>query len=336
MRERGSQWTILLIVACLLTALVINLYLLPENNLIAAFYAVGVLIAAQKLSPRAVIVVAVVAVLLYLLNVYVKGRSLAVAPVGVAALAIVSYLALQLSRQRRETDRRAREAEEARRSLQEYMGMVSHELGQPLTLIRGYAHLLNRSGAERPAPERKAVAAISDASARAYRLVNDLRDASRIGAGHFEVQPASADLAAVARQVVEEQQAATTRHELMLETPERLEGHFDGGRVGQLLTNLVSNAIKYSPEGGPVRITLEQRDGSAEMRVSDSGQGIPPEQQGLLFRPFSRLDQEQKGTGLGLYISRAIAEAHGGDIRVESERGRGSTFTVKLPLRAPS
>jgi signal transduction histidine kinase len=126
----------------------------------------------------------------------------------------------------------------------------------------------------------------------------------------------------------------TVYHHLVLEAPERLVGNWDGGRVGQLLANLVSNAIKYSPAGGEVRVALDCIGGEACVRVSDQGIGMSPDQIERLFQPFTRLyrGQEIHGLGLGLYISKAIAEAHGGRIWVESRPGQGSTFTVTLPL----
>ncbi len=142
------------------------------------------------------------------------------------------------------------------------------------------------------------------------------------------------DLAALARQTVEEQRYTATTHSLSLQAPPCLEGSWDSDRMSQLLTNLISNAVRYSPKDSDVRVAVRQLPDSAVISVCDHGIGIPPEQQDLLFRPFSRLDgaKARKGTGLGLYICKAIVEAHHGRIWVESEQGKGTSFHVSLPL----
>jgi signal transduction histidine kinase len=104
----------------------------------------------------------------------------------------------------------------------------------------------------------------------------------------------------------------------------------------QLFANLVSNAMNYSPHGSEVRIHVDQHGDNIIARVSDDGAGIIPDDQATLFQPFTRLDENTLGTGLGLYICRGIVEAHGGRIWVESEQGKGSDFVVELPLSAPS
>jgi signal transduction histidine kinase len=135
---------------------------------------------------------------------------------------------------------------------------------------------------------------------------------------------------------VEARQATTERHQLVLEAPEQLEGEWDPGRLGQVLDNLLGNAITYSPDGGMVRVAVRQEDGQAIISVSDQGLGLRQGDLGQLFQLFSRLEtgREIRGTGLGLYISRGIVEAHGGSVRAESAGpGRGATFTVALPLK---
>jgi signal transduction histidine kinase len=125
-------------------------------------------------------------------------------------------------------------------------------------------------------------------------------------------------------------------HRLELDLPqEPIHAAFDPLRIGQVLTNLVSNAIKYSPAGGPVRVSLERADGSAVLAVTDRGLGISPEDRAELFQPFRRGASVQDaipGVGLGLAASRKLVQAHGGTIEVESEPGSGSTFRVILPL----
>jgi signal transduction histidine kinase len=141
---------------------------------------------------------------------------------------------------------------------------------------------------------------------------------------------------AIARHVAELFRPGAPTHELTVEVPEGpVVVTCDPMRLEQVLGNLVSNAIKYSPEGGPVRMSVRRHEGEAQVRVEDSGMGIPAEEQARLFEPFRRggLDRRSTipGVGLGLYIARRIVEAHGGRITLRSEPGLGSEFTVALP-----
>ncbi|MBI4491769.1 MAG: HAMP domain-containing histidine kinase [Chloroflexi bacterium] len=168
------------------------------------------------------------------------------------------------------------------------------------------------------------------------RLVVDLMDAARIGAGAFQVQPQPTDLVALASQVVQTQQASSPHHCIKLETPDQLEGVWDPDRLAQVLNNLVGNAVKYSPGGGEVQVQLRREDGQAVVSVSDQGSGIRLEDLPLLFQPFSRLyvGLGTRGAGLGLYIAQGIVRAHAGRIWATSPGpGQGATFTFSLPLR---
>jgi signal transduction histidine kinase len=189
-----------------------------------------------------------------------------------------------------------------------------------------------------PEASEKMIYAIQKETHRMNRLISDMLDASQIGAGRFTIQREPMDLVSLARDIVQQQQATTTKHHIILEAPKSLEGVWDADRIAQVLTNLLSNAIKYSPEGGYIWVNLSQVDGNATVRVTDQGIGVAPDDIPLLFEPFSRLYREQpaKGTGLGLYITKAIVEAHGGRIQVESAGpGKGSSFILTLPLSGP-
>ena len=234
-------------------------------------------------------------------------------------------------------DREAhRETEEARQRLQQFIGMVAHDLRGPLGVVATSLELLRESKRRNRAEvEQHVLPATENAIRRMRRLVDDLLGASRIGAGRFQIRPFPMDLIDVTRRVVEQHRGISPLHRLILDAPERLEGEWDPERVGQLLTNLISNAIKYSPDGGSVRITVRGDEECVMIRVADEGPGIPANRIRLLFQPFSRLDREPEteGLGLGLYIAKAIAEAHGGRIWVESEVGSGTAFYVELPMR---
>lgn len=235
------------------------------------------------------------------------------------------------------------EADQAVRLREEFLSIASHELKTPLTTVKGYVQLLSREISRPQLDHDLLVELLNDLQAQVDRfetLVNDLLDASRIQQGRLELRPEPLDLTALAQQVLERFEHAaerTERHTLVLEAPGPIWGTWDPAQLDQVLTNLVSNALKYSPEGGEVRLRLRHRGDSVEVMVSDQGVGIPPEEQALLFQPFVRgaAGRNIGGTGLGLYITAQIVARHGGSIHIQSEVGVGSTFTVCLPL-APS
>jgi signal transduction histidine kinase len=204
-----------------------------------------------------------------------------------------------------------------------------------LTVTGGYSQLLRRRlDGNASDSVRSAVDGIEGSVHRMRRLVGDLHDATRIGAGKFDVRPASVDLSSLVQQVVEEHRSAAPEHAIDVDVPGRIVGNWDYERISQVLGNLISNAIKYSPKRGRIAVIVRRVGTIAEVSVSDQGPGIPSERLAELFRPYSRLDQQGgvDGTGLGLYISKGIVEAHGGSIRVESSPGHGSRFYVALPV----
>jgi signal transduction histidine kinase len=173
-------------------------------------------------------------------------------------------------------------------------------------------------------------------------LVQELQDAAQVQAGRsLELRTGSMDLAALAGQVVEDQQATTQDHRIRLHQPATaVEGLWDAARLRRVIGNLVSNAIKYSPDGGEVVVTLgrEVDEGGgawAVLRVADQGMGIPAAELPRLFRPYFRASNASgrvRGVGLGLAGVKRVVEQHGGTVAVQSTQGRGSTFTVRLPL----
>jgi signal transduction histidine kinase len=234
----------------------------------------------------------------------------------------------------------ARLYDEARQSIQlrdKFLGIASHELKTPLTVFKGYALLLARQ-LRRGTLDPEQLPGIVDQlvlhSRRLEDLVDDLLDTSRIQHGRLELQPESLDLVALAATVMERFDDEPS-HTLILDAPEPVVGTWDPGRIDQVLTNLVGNAVKYSPDGGEVYVSVREIDNEVQVAVRDQGIGIAERDQPDVFQPFRRLHADARlitGTGLGLYISSEIVARHGGRIDLVSVLGEGSTFTVHLPL----
>ena len=219
----------------------------------------------------------------------------------------------------------------------------------PLAAILGYASMLNVQthwgrGAELADWQQEAISELEEASRRMNKIVSDLLDATRIQAGRMEMQPTLVDLVAVVRRSVTRFQVSAPHHTLTVEIiPADAEQALvlaDSTRVDQILGNLIGNAIKYSPQGGPVTISLhvDQVARQVEVQVSDRGIGIPIDQQAQLFGRFVRAsnvhDHGIAGSGLGLYVCRELVERQGGHIWFESTQGVGTAFFFTLPLAA--
>lgn len=222
--------------------------------------------------------------------------------------------------------------EAANRQREQFISMIAHELGQPLTTIRGYAQLIRREGVPAEVHEQ-ALRAIDTQTARMSRLVRDLADASHLAAGRFTIQRGHCDLAEVVSERVQEARLAAGEQEIRLKAPACLPAWCDRDRLGQVLSNLLTNALNYAPEG-PVQVELNGEDGQAHLTVRDQGPGIPRKRLKAIFQPYGRLSQRQEGVGLGLYIARGIVEAHGGRLWVDSQPGKGSAFHVLIPIRS--
>lgn len=228
---------------------------------------------------------------------------------------------------------------------EEFISTASHELKTPLTTVKGYLQLINRQlHREDFSPERivRFTHELDEQVRRLEELVSDLLDVSRIQQGRLELRPEKFDLAALASSVLARFEHAPERmpkHELTLMAPEPVEGTWDRGRLDQVLTNLISNALKYSPDGGQVLVRVHRAGDSVEIAVRDNGIGIRQDEKANLFQPFVRgrhLRPKISGTGLGLYITQRIVQNHGGIIYVKSQPGQGTTFTVQLPLATVS
>jgi signal transduction histidine kinase len=224
-----------------------------------------------------------------------------------------------------------------RRAQMTFLGGVAHDLKNPLSALRMSVALLDpgaRSASEDQ--RRRTLERVDRQITRMDRMLGDFLDIARIEASELELRLDEHDARTMVTHVVELFDGVSPHHRLEVRVPERpLTVRCDQLRIEQVITNLVSNAIKYSPAGGPVEIALEFSDDELELSVTDHGVGISEEDRARVFDPFRRVGLSKDsvpGVGLGLFVVRKLVLAHGGTIDVESERGVGSTFRVKLPL----
>jgi signal transduction histidine kinase len=240
-----------------------------------------------------------------------------------------------------------RNAQQAVRLRDEFLAAASHDLKTPLTSVKGLAQLLQRRTRQAHSLDADALLAglqrIDAAATRMTGLVDTLLDVTRVQMGQpLALDRRPTDLVALARQVLDEQQHTTDRHSLRLDTDApALVGAWDASRLGRVLGNLLNNAIKYSPAGGEITVALHEEtapDGRwAVVVVRDQGLGIPAPDLARIFERFQRarnVPEQISGTGIGLAASRQIVEEHGGQIAVESREGRGTSFTIRLPVAA--
>jgi signal transduction histidine kinase len=225
--------------------------------------------------------------------------------------------------------------EELFRAQQRFVADVSHELRSPLTAIRGNLDLLRRGAIENREERDTALAAIESESARMQRLVQDLLLLAQADAG-ITIQKNLVELDTLLLEVYRHARMTSTGAKISLGSEDQAQVLGDADRLKQLLINLVDNACKYTPNGGEVKLSLERDAHWVRVAIADSGIGIPAQDLPKIFDRFYRVDKsrarDQGGTGLGLAICQWIAEAHGGRIEVQSQVGRGSTFTVWLPV----
>jgi heavy metal sensor kinase len=216
-------------------------------------------------------------------------------------------------------------------SQRRFVADVSHELRTPLTTLQGNLDLIRRFG-----PDKEAMEAMTSEIGRMTRLVSDLLLLARADSGNLPMKKQLIDLDTQVLEVFREGRILGPQHEIKLEkiVPARINA--DPDRIKQLLLNLVTNAIKYTPVGGTVTINMTVKNGYAFVSVTDTGIGIPANDLELIFERFYRVDKarsrEAGGTGLGLSIAQWIVRSHGGTITATSEEGKGSTFTVQLPV----
>jgi nitrogen-specific signal transduction histidine kinase len=218
----------------------------------------------------------------------------------------------------------------------EFLSVAAHELKTPVTVLRGFAQLLlmdiERKRDPNPLRLQSALAAIEIQTEKLSQLVTRLLDTAQIEAAKLKVEPVQTDLVALVQAVLDQQQGSPN-HILVYDGPDCLRAQVDPIRFEQVITNLLDNAVKFSPKGGIVTVSLEQLPCEVRVCVTDQGVGIPVEQREAIFGLFQQAHGERhlSGLGLGLYIAREIVELHGGTIRVEEPEHVGSRFVVTLP-----
>src|SRR6185503_17669806 len=208
----------------------------------------------------------------------------------------------------------------------------------PIATIAFTTELMLRSP-DRSEKDTKDIRRIAASAERMMRMVNDLLDLTRgrLGGG-IPIEPKRMDLHALCRQVVEDLAVIHPERTVLIDTEGDGVGLWDPDRLTQLMSNLVGNALSYSPEETPVRVSIREQGADVILEVANCGDGIPPEQLTMIFEPFRRGAIEggaSSGLGLGLFLARGIAQAHGGSIQVRSGPDAETTFTVSLP-RAPA
>jgi len=229
---------------------------------------------------------------------------------------------------------RLREADDLKNT---FISIISHELKTPVALIKGYAGTLRREDARWDAATiRDSAAVIEEEADHLTELIDNLLDASRLQAGGLKLNLSDVALDQLARHMVEKYSVEAAAHPITLSFPPdfpTVPG--DTARLESVLSNLINNAMKYSPAGAPIQVAGRVRPNDVIVTVSDQGIGIPLDEQGRIFERFYRVDdalsRRTQGSGLGLYLAKAVIDAHRGRIWVDSTPDQGSAFSFALP-----
>jgi signal transduction histidine kinase len=264
------------------------------------------------------------------------------ARVEIGGLSETATLGTAFNEMAAELEVEASEREQLDRMKDEFVLTASHELRSPLTSVQGFAELLMMDRDSLSQRQVETVEIILDNCRHLVRLLNDLLDLARSDAGRLAIRRRPTRLGPLVADVARTLRAQTEASNQILS--ERIDPNLplvevEPDRIRQILVNLVTNAHEYSPEGASIEVLARVADGEVQIDVTDNGPGIPPAQMEHIFERFVRgdagLTQRVGGTGLGLAISKSLVDLHGGTIAVDSEVGRGSTFTVRLPLARP-
>jgi len=251
-----------------------------------------------------------------------------------------ALIAIENARLFREIRDKKRQLELASRHKSEFLANMSHELRTPLNSVIGFSEVLrNRMVGEVNEKQAEYLSDIYESGEHLLALVNDILDLSKIEAGRMELNLSSFDLPAAIASALTLVRERALRHgiELASQIDPGLGGfQADKRKFKQILLNLLSNAVKFTPDGGRVEVRAKLDTGKVEVAVRDTGVGIAPEDQQAAFEEFRQVGRhharKSEGTGLGLALTKRLVELHGGEIRVESAPGKGSTFTFTLPV----
>lgn len=241
-----------------------------------------------------------------------------------------------------ESERTAREqAEDALRMRDEFVSVAAHELKTPLTSLLGHSQLVLRGiQAKQPLDSERVLTAFRSVSRQAdklSRLVSQLLDISRLEGGKLSIERQPVDLAVLVREAADAVDTRNGKHAILINAPKSLIAEVDALRLEQVLANLLNNAVRYSPDGGAIEISMTTPGPNMiELAIRDHGLGIPEEKRDRIFERFYQAHQgeSRSGIGLGLYISRQIVELHGGQVRAEFPSDGGTRVVVRLPARA--
>jgi signal transduction histidine kinase len=252
-----------------------------------------------------------------------------------------AVIAIQNAKLFREIQDKSHQLEIANQHKSAFLANMSHELRTPLNAVIGFSEMLAaRYFGDLTEKQAEYVNDIHGSGKHLLSLINDILDLSKIEAGRMELEAAGFDLRAALENAITlvRERAQRGGVALRLDTDPGLGAiRGDERKLKQVVLNLLSNAVKFTPRGGTVDVAAKRADGAVEIAVRDTGQGIAPEDHEAIFEAFRQVGtdatRKREGTGLGLALTRRFVELHGGTIRVESAVGKGSTFTVRLPMR---
>jgi len=258
-----------------------------------------------------------------------------------AVLGLLTLLwAWRITAQGREREREVRRlSEEAHTIKNDFVALVSHELRTPLTSIQGFSELLTTRDDITEKEKEECLFYITPQSIHLATIINDLLDISRIASGKgFSLDKAPWNIVELIQEAVPSFQVHSNKHQFELILPdEPLEAMVAKDKIRQVFENILSNAVKYSPEGGTIRITGNVVEDHYQVSIEDQGIGMTPEQVEKIFDKFYRADASNTaipGTGLGMSIVKYLVEAHGGEVWVESRKGKGTTVRFTIPLES--
>jgi len=253
-----------------------------------------------------------------------------------------AVIAIQNVRLFREIQEKSRQLESANKHKSDFLANMSHELRTPLNAIIGFSDvMLNGMAGPLTEEQREFTTDIRDSGRHLLTLISDILDLSKIEAGRMELDAVRFDLPTAMRDAMTLVQGRAERHGIRLHThisPTVADYHGDERRFKQIVINLLTNAVKFTPMGGAVTLTAKRVTGAYKISVKDTGIGIADDDHERIFEEFTQVGtdyaRKAEGSGLGLALTRKLVHLHGGHISVRSEPGRGSKFTFTLPLEA--